>query len=110
MQKEIAKTIIDQINAAGPRFPRLTQLMGAKDFVALNGESVTDHGESIRGGLMFRATTKRGHKVIVELTFMDTYRVVVGKQHGVKWTELHRHEDIYCDQLGVIVAEDLGIV
>jgi hypothetical protein len=108
--QEIAKTIIGQINAAGPAFPRITQMAGAKDFVFLNDKSIINDGEYIRGGVMFRVTAKKGYKVIVELTAMDTYNVQIGRVWGADYKVKASHEDIYCDQLGVIVAEDLGIV
>ena len=110
---DTAKVIIDQINAAGPRFPRITQMIGAKHFTALNNDSVIDRGEWIRGGVMFSIAYMkkdvRGVKVIVELTASDTYNVVIGRTRGVNFTVLERHDDIYCDGLGVLIADITGI-
>ena len=109
-QLEIAQTIKQQIDAAG-NVP-LTWAFGASNFVFLNGESIINPGEGIRGGLMFKVNLLNGQpakgvKVIVELTGADDYNVVVGRQRGVEWKELHRHEGIYFDTLGATIAEHI---
>lgn len=110
---DTAKIIIDQINAAGPRFPAITGMIGAKNFTALNNDSILDKGDYIRGGVMFPVSYMKGNvrgvKIIIELTIMDSYNVVIGRQRGADWTVLERHDDIYCDGLGVLIADLCGI-
>lgn len=111
---DTARTIIQQINAGGPSFPTITSMIGAKKFTALSDKSIINNGDFIRGGVMFPIAflkgDVRGVKVIVELTAMDDYTVVIGRQRGVNWTELSRNEGVYCDEIGVLIAELTGIV
>lgn len=100
-QKSIAQTIISQINAYGPAFPRVMQLIGAKNMVFLHNESLISQGEFIRGGLMFMLPYK--YKIIVELTAMDTYTVSLGKITGVEYRTIQTVEDVYCDMIGEVV-------
>jgi hypothetical protein len=110
---DTARTIIQQINAAGPVFPALTGMIGAKKFTALSNKSVVDPDGWIRGGVMFPVAYMKGNvrgvKIIVELTAMDDYTVVVGRQRGATWTEISRHDGIYCDGLGILIADICGI-
>jgi hypothetical protein len=110
---DTARTIIQQINAGGPVFPAITAMIGAKKFTALSEKSIIDNGDFIRGGVMFPVAYMKGNvrgvKIIIELTVMDTYNVVIGRQRGIDWTVLERHDDIYCDGLGVLIADLCGI-
>ena len=102
-QQAIAKTIIDQINAVGPAFPRIMQMIGAKQPVFLHEESLITEGDYIRGGLMFMLPRK--YKIIVELTAMDTYTVSLGKINGIDYRTIQTVEDVYCDTLGHVVHD-----
>lgn len=101
--QQIAKTIIDQINAVGPAFPRITQLIGMKQPVFLREESLIVEGQAIDGGLMFMLPYK--YKIIVELCLNDTYRVSLGKISGVDYRTIQTVEDVYCDTLGHVVHD-----
>ena len=74
---------------------------GARDYVAL------DETDERRGGLMFRVTitARKFHKVIIELTHMDEYRVKLVKiarpSYAVETVE--EHDGVYCDMLADIV-------
>lgn len=108
---EIAQTIKQQISVG--RIP-LPLLVGANSFVFLNSDSLIIPGEKIAGGLMFKVRSfmgqdVRGVKVIIELNHSDTYDVVIGRQRGIEWKVSCSHAGLYCDQLGEIIADDLGV-
>ena len=99
MQKHIAQTIIAQIKAAD-RW--CLAACGARDYVAL------DATEDRIGGLSFRVTIKPNlfHKVIIELTHSDDYRVILwGGARSVLRGEELAEEFCYCENLAETVYE-----
>jgi hypothetical protein len=107
-QYGIAQIIVQQINASAAT-PLFMGCAGAKNLVALKGESIIKPGEGIRGGLMFRATCSPGAKVIIELTASDTYDVQIGRVRGADYRVIANVEGVYCDQLAEVIAGPLGL-
>lgn len=74
---------------------------GARDYVAL------DRNDDRRGGLMFRVTItpRKFHKVIIELTHLDEYRVRLVKitRPSYAVTTVQERGGVYCDNLADIV-------
>ncbi|MHC4296496.1 MAG: hypothetical protein ACYS7Y_04285 [Planctomycetota bacterium] len=96
-QRHIAQTIIAQIKAADYW---CLAACGARDYIAL------DENEDRRGGVMFRVTInpRLFHKVIVELTHMDEYKVTLwgGKRQALKGAVVEEVE-CFCDNLAEVV-------
>jgi len=97
-QRQIAGTILNQIKAADVW---CLPACGARDLVAL------DRNDDRRGGLMFRVTItspRTFHKIIIELTHMDEYKVQRVKiKRGTYEVIVEEEETCYCDQLAAVV-------
>ena len=96
--QQIANTIRSQIKAAD--FWCLAAC-GARDYIAL------DANEDRRGGLMFRVTItspRTHHKIIIELTHLDEYKVQRVKIKRVTYEVIIEEETTcYCDNLAAVV-------
>lgn len=96
-QRRIAETVLQQIKM-GDKW--CLAACGARDYVAL------DENEDRRGGIMFRVTTRRRvfHKIIVELTHMDEYKVTLwgGKRKAIDGAVVEETE-CWCENLAEVV-------
>ncbi|MHC4299606.1 MAG: hypothetical protein ACYS7Y_20190 [Planctomycetota bacterium] len=97
-QQQIAETIRRQI-IAGDRLAMMA--WGATKLVAL------DANEDRRGGLMFQVCIRRQrfHKVIIELTHLDEYRVHIwgGRRKCVDGRFLESMDGCYFDNLVEVI-------
>lgn len=97
---EIAATIIQQMG--GNMFRMMT---GAKDFVALN------ETENQAGGVQFGIgkNAKGINKVVVRLTWMDTYEVDFLKIRKMEVKKIVEAKDVYCDTLRPLFEDATGM-
>ncbi len=97
MTQTIAKTIREQI-MAGDYW--CLAACGARSYVAL------DENSDRRGGLSFRVTInpRLFHKIIIELTHMDEYKVTLwgGKRQVLKGGVV-KEVTCFCDNLAEVV-------
>ncbi len=98
-QQQIAETIRRQM-LTGNRLVLMT--IGARQLAAL------DANEDRRGGLTFRVTIRRQrfHKVLVELTHLDDYKVTLwgGRRHSLNGRVLEE-TTCQCDNLADVVND-----
>jgi hypothetical protein len=96
--QQIALTIRDQIKAADLW---CLPACGARDMVALN------RNDDRRGGLQFRVTItspRTFHKIIIELTHMDEYKVQRIKiKRGTYEVIVEEEETCFCENLAAVV-------
>ena len=98
-QLQIAETIRQQIYT-GDTYCLMA--CGGRDLVTL------DANETRRGGLMFRVTInpRLHHKIIVELTHLDEYKVILwgGKRKAIEG-EVIEEVECCCDNLAEIIYD-----
>ena len=98
MSKEIAQEILKQLGSG--KFVAMTR---AKNLCSLDEQE---------GGLSFKLPKFSGVKinyVKIVLNGTDLYDVTFGRIHGMKYTVISTHKDIYFDQLQELFTKETGL-
>jgi hypothetical protein len=106
--KTLAQVIHDQLRWGDHWRPAR---WAARDYYALPEK---DHGAEIgkvQGGLMFSVSgtinVKRGGRVMIYLTWSDTYTVKIVQINGTNIKTVLLRTDVYCDELGEVIDRAL---